>query len=102
MAGARRPGRAVVEGVLSSAARLFPLGAIAGDVIGSVHERAGTKTTDFPLFTPASCFTDDCVLTAAVAEVLASGGNYTDSIQRWARTYPRAGYALGGDAGALA
>jgi ADP-ribosylglycohydrolase len=82
----------VVEGVLSGAARPFPLGAIAGDVIGSVHEHAGTKTTDFPLFTPASCFTDDSVLTVAVAEVLASGGNYIDSIQRWARTYPRAGY----------
>ena len=72
--------------------RLFPLGAIAGDVIGSVHEHAGTKTTDFALFTPASRFTDDSVLTVAVAEVLASGGNYTDSIQRWARAYPRAGY----------
>jgi ADP-ribosylglycohydrolase len=72
--------------------RLFPLGAIAGDVIGSVHEHAGTKTTDFPLFTPASRFTDDSVLTAAVAEVLASGGDYADSLQRWARAYPRAGY----------
>ena len=41
---------------------------------------------------PRSRFTDDSVLTVAVAEVLASGGNYTDSIQRWARAYPRAGY----------
>lgn len=34
------------------------LGAIAGDVIGSVHESAGTKTTEFPLFTPYSTFTE--------------------------------------------
>jgi hypothetical protein len=44
----------VVESVLSGATRLFPLGAIAGDVIGSVLERPGTKITDFALFTPAS------------------------------------------------
>jgi hypothetical protein len=44
-------------------------GAIAGDVIGSVHEAAATKTKRYPLFTPESCFTDDTLLTAAVAEV---------------------------------
>ena len=44
------------------------LGAIIGDVIGSVHEGAGTKTKDFPLFVPGSTFTDDTVLTVAVAE----------------------------------
>ncbi|MBI5444014.1 MAG: hypothetical protein HY900_22745 [Deltaproteobacteria bacterium] len=78
--------------MLSGAARLFPVGAIASDVIGSVHEHAGTRTTDFALFTPASRFTGDSVLTVAVAEVLACGGNYTDSLQRWAQAYPRAGY----------
>ncbi len=46
------------------------LGAIAGDVIGSVHEQARTKTKDFPLFVPKSTFTDDTVLTVAVAESL--------------------------------
>ena len=48
------------------------LGAIAGDVIGSVHERAGTKTKDFPLFVDHSQFTDDTVLTVAVADRPAS------------------------------
>lgn len=38
------------------------LGAIAGDVIGSVYEGRPMKTTDFPLFGPASTFTDDTVL----------------------------------------
>ena len=48
------------------------LGAIAGDVIGSVHEGARRKTKDFPLFTPHSRFTDDTVLTVAVADCLLS------------------------------
>ena len=34
------------------------LGAIAGDIIGSVHEHIETKTTEFDLFVPASSFTD--------------------------------------------
>src|SRR5205085_8921442 len=54
------------------------LGAIAGDVIGSVHEGARTKTKDFPLFTPGSRFTDDTVLTIAVAECLLRGRDYVD------------------------
>ncbi len=39
------------------------LGAIAGDVIGSVYERNNIKTTSFPLFRADSRFTDDTVLT---------------------------------------
>ena len=40
------------------------IGAIAGDVIGSVHEHGGEKRLDFPLFAPRSGFTDDTVLRA--------------------------------------
>jgi ADP-ribosylglycohydrolase len=68
------------------------LGAIAGDVIGSVHEGAGTKTRNFPLFVPASCFTDDTVLTAAVAEKLLRGGDYVDLFHRYVHAYPNVGY----------
>jgi ADP-ribosylglycohydrolase len=39
------------------------LGAIAGDIIGSVYERYGIKTIDFPLFGPHNRFTDDTVMT---------------------------------------
>ena len=53
------------------------LGAIAGDVIGSVHEGAGTKTLDFPLFAHACCFTDDTVLTVATADCLLHRGDPT-------------------------
>lgn len=35
------------------------IGAIAGDLIGSVYEHHPIKTTDFPLFQPRSRFTDD-------------------------------------------
>lgn len=68
------------------------LGAIAGDVIGSIMEVSGTKTKDFPLFTQRSRFTDDTVLTVAVAEKLLRGGDYVDLFHEYVREYPMAGY----------
>lgn len=68
------------------------LGAIAGDVIGSVHEGSGTKTKAFPLFDEDSRFTDDTVLTVAVAERLLRGGSYIDLFHDYFHAYPRAGY----------
>jgi ADP-ribosylglycohydrolase len=70
------------------------LGAIAGDIIGSVHEGAGTKTTNFPLFVPRSRFTDDTVLTVAVADCLLTGSSYVDKLHDYARAYPKCGYGL--------
>ncbi|MDR5860872.1 ADP-ribosylglycohydrolase family protein [Halomonas eurihalina] len=71
------------------------LGAIAGDIIGSVHEGAGTKHREFPLFTPQSTFTDDSVLCVAVAEVLLSGGNFIDAYPDYFHRYPDAGFGGG-------
>lgn len=68
------------------------LGAIAGDVIGSVHERTRTKTKYFPLLTPECRFTDDTVLTVAVADCLLHGGNYVDTLHDYFHAYPDAGY----------
>lgn len=68
------------------------LGAIAGDIIGSVYEAAPIKTTDFPLFVEASTFTDDTVLTVAAASALLSDGDYARALKRFARAYPHAGY----------
>lgn len=68
------------------------LGAIAGDIIGSVYEHAPIKTKDFPLFGPHSRFTDDSVLTVAVAEAILSGRSYLDAIHEFGRRYPHAGY----------
>ncbi len=68
------------------------LGAIAGDVIGSVYEASPVKTTDFELFPPGSRFTDDTVLTVATAEALLGDGDYAGAYRRYGRAYPNAGY----------
>lgn len=77
-------------------------GAILGDMIGAPYEfDRGSKTKDFPLFSPQSEFTDDTVMTIAVAEALLSNGRASEerlqgalvrSMQRWGRRYPHAGY----------
>src|SRR5579864_621579 len=71
------------------------LGAIAGDIIGSVHEFLQQKTTDFPLFVEDSRFTDDTVLTIAVADCLLSGQSYVDAFHSYTRKYPNRCYGLG-------
>jgi ADP-ribosylglycohydrolase len=68
------------------------LGAIAGDVIGSVHEHLGTKSMDFELFAADCRFTDDTVLAIAVADCLLNGLNYIDAFHQYFRAYPNAGY----------
>ncbi|MEE4353805.1 MAG: ADP-ribosylglycohydrolase family protein [Desulfatiglans sp.] len=68
------------------------IGAIAGDIIGSVYERSPIKTKKFPLFHPQCRFTDDTVLTVAVAEAILTGGPYKQSMLDLGRRYPRAGY----------
>ncbi len=68
------------------------IGAIAGDIIGSVYEARPIKTKDFPLFHPRCRFTDDTVLTVAVAEAILTGRPYLETIRAFGRRYPRAGY----------
>ncbi len=68
------------------------LGAIAGDVIGSVHEARPIKTTVFPLFERGSTFTDDTVLTVAVAHAILKGTDYASALRLYGRRYPAAGY----------
>ena len=68
------------------------LGAIAGDVIGSVYEQKHVKVTDFRLFSDASRFTDDSVMTAAVADSLLHGRPYEENLRAFYRHYPKAGY----------
>jgi ADP-ribosylglycohydrolase len=68
------------------------LGAIAGDVIGSVHEGTRTKTKEFPLFVRESTFTDDTVLTIAVAESLLRPRDYVDALHDYFHAYPSVGY----------
>ncbi len=68
------------------------LGAIAGDIIGSVFEWDRIKTVDFPLFSEASFFTDDSVLTVALADSIISGEDYAAKMREYYRLYPAAGY----------
>lgn len=68
------------------------LGALAGDMIGSVYEVRPIKTTDFPLFVAQSTFTDDTVLTVAVADAILNKRDYATALKVWGRRYPNAGY----------
>jgi ADP-ribosylglycohydrolase len=68
------------------------LGAIAGDVIGSVFEARPIKTTQFPLFSSGSCMTDDTVLTVATAHSILKGIDYATSLRYFGQRYPNAGY----------
>lgn len=67
-------------------------GAIAGDIIGSVYEFADWKSTDFELFSPQCTFTDDTVMTIAVAQWLLKGGNLSEIMRKWGSRYRDRGY----------
>ena len=85
------------------------LGAVIGDIVGSVFEWHNIKTTAFPLFVNESTFTDDTVMTVAVAKALLQAGNKASGLahgidrsllgkgaiacmQAFGRSYPHAGY----------
>jgi len=68
------------------------LGSIAGDIIGSVYENFPIKTTEFPLFQSRSRFTDDTVLTLAIASSIMDKVDYGSSLRTFGRKYPNAGY----------
>ena len=78
-------------------------GAILGDIIGSPFEfDRGNKSKEFDLFTKGCRFTDDSVMTVAIAEALIAVGpdaNVTEieeaataNMQDWGKRYPHAGY----------
>ena len=76
-------------------------GAILGDIIGSPYEfDMGGKTKDFPLFSQNSEFTDDTVMTIAVAEAFLNGRDailrkdLVDALRKWGHRYPDAGYGI--------
>ena len=68
------------------------IGAIAGDIIGSVYEGWPMKSEEFPLFQNDSVFTDDTVLTIALADAFINEVSYAEAFQKWGRKYPNAGY----------
>ena len=68
------------------------LGAIAGDIIGSEYEIKNIKTTEFELFSERSVFTDDTVLTVAVADSILHDADLIDKLKGYYNLYPNAGY----------
>ena len=87
------------------------LGAIIGDIVGSIYEWNNIKTKDFPLFRKECFFTDDTVMTIAVADAIMQGesitlgsdidsysgvyvapGIFIDAMKKWGRLYPNSGY----------
>jgi ADP-ribosyl-[dinitrogen reductase] hydrolase len=68
------------------------IGAIAGDVIGSIFEHYAIKSTQFPLFSSYSRFTDDTVLTVAIADSILRKIDYAASLKTFGQKYPNVGY----------
>lgn len=68
------------------------LGAIAGDIIGSVYEQSPIKHMEFPLFRDDCFYTDDTVLTVALADSLMSGVPYVENLKKFWRLYPNSEY----------
>ena len=68
------------------------LGAIAGDIIGSIYEVRNVRSTDFPLFMDGSDFTDDTVLTVAVADAILNERDFGQTIWKYGRKHRNRGY----------
>ena len=68
------------------------IGAIIGDIAGSIYEWNPIKTKDFPLLPEKCFFTDDTVLTAAIAESIVTNNSYLESVRTIGARYPNSGY----------
>ena len=74
------------------------LGAVIGDIVGSTHEFLQTKSTDFDFYTDNNHYTDDSVMTIAVADWLISTPKPVSNdtlpaiMRKWGRKNPLAGY----------
>ncbi|MDD3519781.1 MAG: ADP-ribosylglycohydrolase family protein [Actinomycetota bacterium] len=68
------------------------IGAIAGDIIGSVYEWDNVKTTEFPLLSDNIFFTDDTVLTIATADCLLNKKDFAHTYRQYFMRYPGKGY----------
>ncbi len=73
------------------------LGAVFGDIVGSAYEWNNVKTKDFPLERPGTRYTDDSVMTLAVAKWLLEDPSHSEShlikyMQKLGRGHFKAGY----------
>lgn len=85
----------MLEAMESEKVHLAPdgiMGAIIGDIVGSFYEFCNQKSTNIALFTRGTQFTDDTVMTIAVADWLLSGVPLQKTMPDWGREYPNRGY----------
>lgn len=68
------------------------IGSVIGDVVGSVFEWNNIKTANFDLYNPKCDFTDDTVLTIAVADCILNDKDFKKTIWEYGRRYPGRGY----------
>ena len=68
------------------------IGAIIGDIVGSRFEWMNNRSTEFDFLTEDNKFTDDTVMTCAVADWLVNDSNLAEELRTWANKYPKAGY----------
>lgn len=65
------------------------LGAIIGDIVGSIYEFDNIKTKDFPFLDERMEITDDSILSIATADWILSGGKAAGYYARYANEYPQ-------------
>ena len=70
------------------------IGAIIGDIVGCRFESKGSKIPQrpFQLFCANSSFTDDSMMTVAVADALLHGKSFEEAMRMWGKKYPAAGF----------
>ena len=68
------------------------IGSIIGDIIGSIWEGKQAISKDVDLFTEYNIFTDDTVMTLAVAEAILKKTDYQTEMIKYYNKYPDAGY----------
>lgn len=71
------------------------LGAVVGDIVGSIYEWNNHRSKDFPFFGPGADYTDDSVLTMAVADALLHGHPPQKALYLWATRHLKRGYGGG-------
>jgi ADP-ribosylglycohydrolase len=71
------------------------LGAIIGDIVGSIYEWDNHRSKDFPFYGPGVTYTDDSVLTVAVADALLNDHPPQQALYLWACRHPKRGYGGG-------
>ena len=68
------------------------IGAIIGDIVGSRFEFHNHRSTEFEFFHPDCTFTDDTVMTVAVADAILNARPFSEMLHYYARCYPGRGY----------